>query len=91
MVRIGFSNTYRGVSDEAALLRLAGEHSERFFKQSFDLKIQGRLDSRSRVEPLQALFAHHGASTALNAKAVVMPAKEFHVSRNTLFSPQQNV
>ena len=94
VVRVGFSNSYRGVSDEAALLRLAGEHAERFFKQSFDLKIKGDLIPEAAVEPLlaelQALFARHGASSALSAKAVIKPVKEFHAARHTLFSPQVN-
>ena len=94
VVRVGFSNSYRGVSDEAALLRLAGEHTERFFKQSFDLKIKGDLIPEAAVEPLlaelQALFALHGASSALSAKAVIKPVKEFHAARHSLFTPQVN-
>ena len=93
-MRVGFSNSYRGVSDEAALLRLAGEHAARFFKQSFDLKIKGDLIPEAAVEPLlaelQALFARHGATSALSAKAVIKPVKEFHAARHTLFSPQVN-
>lgn len=93
-VRVGFSNSYRAVTDEAALLRLAGPQAERFFKQSFELKIKGDAIPEAAVEPvladLQALFARHGASAALVAKAVIKPTKEFHAARHTLFSPQQN-
>ena len=94
IVRVGFSNSYRGVSDEGALLRLAGDHTERFFKQSFEIKIKGDVIPEAAVEPLlaelQALFARHGASAALTAKAVVKPSKEFHAARHTLFTPVQN-
>jgi len=94
VVRVGFSNSYRGVSDEAALLRLAGEHTERYFKQSFELKIKGDAIPEAAVEPLlaelQALFARHSASAALVAKAVVKPTKEFHTARHTLFTAAQN-
>ena len=94
VVRVGFSNSYRGASDEAALVRLAGEHAERFFRQSFEIKIKGDLIPEAAVEPLlaelQALFARHGASSALVAKASVKPTKEFHTARHTLFSPQVN-
>ena len=94
VVRVGFSNSYRGVSDEGALLRLAGEHTERFFKQSFEIKIKGDAIPEAAVEPLlaelQALFARHGASAALVAKATVKPTKEFHAARHTLFNPAQN-
>ncbi len=94
VVRVGFSNSYRGVSDEAALLRLAGEHTERFFKQSFEIKIKGDAIPEAAVEPLlaelQALFARHGATAALVAKAVIKPTKEFHTARHTLFNAAQN-
>ena len=94
VVRVGFSNSYRGAADESALMRLAGEHAERLFKQSFEIKIKGDVIPEAAVEPLlaelQALFARHGASTALTAKAVVKPVKEFHAARHTLFTPQIN-
>ena len=94
VVRVGFSNSYRGVSDEGALLRLAGEHTERYFKQSFEIKIKGDAIPEAAVEPLlaelQALFARHGANAALVAKATVKPTKEFHAARHTLFNPAQN-
>jgi hypothetical protein len=94
VVRVGFSNSYRGTSDEAALVRLAGEHAARFFKQTFEIKIKGDLIPEAAVKPLlaelQDLFARHGASSALTAKATIKPNKEFHTARHTLFSPEQN-
>lgn len=94
MVRIGFSNSYRGTADEATLVRLAGEHAARFFRQSFEIKIKGDAIPEAAVEPLlaelQELFARHGASSALVAKATVKPTKEFHTARHTLFTPQVN-
>lgn len=94
VVRVGFSNSYRGVSDEAALLRLAGDHAARLFAQSFEIKIKGDLIPEPAVEPLlaelQALFARHGATAALAAKAVIKPTKEFHTARHTLFSVETN-
>src|SRR5437879_2606143 len=41
VVRVGFSNSYRGTSDETAIVRVAGEHATRYFKQSFEMKIKG--------------------------------------------------
>lgn len=94
LLRVGFSNSYRAVVDEATLLRLAGSHAERFFKQSFEIKIKGDAIPEAAVEPLlrelQALFARHGASAALVAKAAVKPTKEFHTARHTLFSAEIN-
>ena len=94
VVRVGFSNSYRGTSDEPAITRLAGEHAARYFKQSFELKIKGDVIPDAAVEPLlaelQELFARHGASAALSAKATIKPTKEFHAAQHTLFSVEQN-
>lgn len=94
VVRVGFSNSYRGTSDEPAITRIAGEHAARYFKQSFELKIKGDLIPDAAVEPLlaelQELFARHGASSALTAKATIKPTKEFHTARHTLFSVAEN-
>ena len=94
VVRVGFSNSYRGTSDEPAITRIAGEHAARYFKQSFELKIKGDLIPDAAVEPLlaelQELFARHGASSALSAKATIKPTKEFHTARHTLFSVAEN-
>ncbi len=81
VVRVGFSNSYRGTADEPAITRLAGEHAARYFKQSFELKIKGDVIPDAAVDPLlaelQELFARHGASAALSAKATIKPTKEF--------------
>ena len=65
----------------SAIGRLAGEHAARYFKQSFELKIKGDVIPEAAVEPLlaelQELFARHGASAALSAKATIKPTKEF--------------
>ncbi|MEA3212301.1 MAG: hypothetical protein QOE70_5358 [Chthoniobacter sp.] len=94
MVRVGFSNAYRGTSDEPALVRVAGEQATRFFKQSFEIKMKGDLIPETSVEPLltglRALFAQHGATAALTAKAVFKPTKEFHLARHTCFNLAQN-
>ena len=94
VVRVGFSNSYRGTSDEPAITRIAGEQAARYFKQSFELKIKGDLIPDAAVEPLlaelQELFARHGASSALSAKATIKPTKEFHTARHTLFSVAEN-
>ena len=95
VVRVGFSNSYRGSADDAPILRVVGEKGAQFFKQSFELKIKGDLIPESAVESiigeLQDLFARHGAGAALSAKAVFKPTKEFHTARHTLFSAEQNL
>ena len=73
IVRVGFSNSYRGTTDDAAILRVTGEKGASFFKQSFELKIKGDLIPESAAEEiigeLQALFARYNAGAALSAMA----------------------
>lgn len=94
VVRVGFANAYRGTSDEAALVRIAGEHATRYFGQSFEIKIKGDLIPEAVIEPLLAelrtLFSRHGAAAALVAKALFKPRAEFHVARHSLFTVQEN-
>jgi len=95
VVRVGFSNSYRGSADDAPILRAVGDKGAQFFKQSFELKIKGDMIPESAVESiigeLQDLFARHGAGAALSAKAVFKPAKDFHTARHTLFTAEQNL
>ena len=95
LVRVGFSNSYRGTTDDAAILRVTGEKGATFFKQSFELKVKGDLIPESAAEEiigeLQALFARHHAGAALSAKAVFKPTKEFHTARHTLYSAEENM
>jgi len=95
LVRVGFSNSYRGTTDDAAILRVTGEKGAAFFKRSFEFKIQGDLIPEAAAEEiigkLQGLFARYNAGAALSAKAVFNPAKEFHAARHTLYSTKENV
>jgi hypothetical protein len=88
LVRVGFSNSYRGTTDDVAILRVTGENGASFFKQSFELKIKGGLIPEAAAEEiigeLQAPLARHNAGAALSAKAVFKPTKEFHTSRHRI-------
>ena len=88
LLRVGFSNSYRGTTDDAAILRVTGEKGAAFFKQSFELKNKGDLIPKAAAEEiigeLQALFARHNAGAALSAKAVFKPTKEFHTIRHRI-------
>ena len=94
-MRVGFSNSYRGTTDDAAILRATGEKGTSFFKQSIEFKIKGDLIPEAAAEEiigeLQALFARHNAGAALSAKAVFKPTKEFHTARHTLYSAEENM
>ena len=95
LVRVGFSNSYRGTTDDAAIRGVTGENEVAFFKQSFELKIKGELIPEAAAEEiigeLQVLFARHAAGAALSAKAVFKPTKEFHTARHTLYSAEENM
>jgi hypothetical protein len=95
VIRVGFSNSYRGTSDDAAIMRVVGKRGAAFFKQSFELKIKGDLIPEAAAEELigeiQAIFARHNAGAALSAKAVFKPTKDFHTARHTLFSAEENM
>ena len=94
-MRVGFSNSYRGTTDDAAIRGVTGENEVAFFKQSFELKIKGELIPEAAAEEiigeLQVLFARHAAGAALSAKAVFKPTKEFHTARHTLYSAGENM
>jgi hypothetical protein len=66
-------------------LRAVGEWGARIFKQSFELKIKSDLFREAAV---RELIARHHAGSALSAKAVFKPNKEFHTARHTLFEPR---
>ncbi len=87
LVRVGFSNWYRGSADDVPILRAVGDKGAQFFKQSFELKIKGDMIPESAVESiireLQDLFARHEARAALSAKAVLKATKDFHTARHT--------
>ena len=65
-------------NDDPALLRRISRH------------IKFRLPDKAMRRRLQELFARHGASAALSAKATIKPTKEFHAAWHTLFSVEQN-
>jgi hypothetical protein len=71
------------------------EDTARYFRQSFELRINGdeipEAEAETLIEEIQALFARHNATSALTAKAIIKPTKEFHTARHTAFAPDQNL
>ena len=94
-VLVTFQNRYKGTPDDEALSRIAGEDTARYFRQSFELRINGdeipEAEAETLIEEIQALFARHNATSALTAKAIIKPTKEFHTARHTAFAPDQNL
>lgn len=92
---VQLANSYKAVTDEAAVTEIVGADTARYFAQSFEFKIKGDLIPAEAVEELleelQELFTRHKASAALTAKAVVKPTKDFRTARHTLLSVEQNL
>ena len=97
-VLISFQNRYKTLPDEAPLIAAVGEeNAARFFRQSFELKVDGDKASElvgdaigDLISEMQELFAKHGASEALTAKSIIKPTKDYHIGRHTAFTPEQN-
>jgi hypothetical protein len=94
-VLVTAQNRYKAVTDEAALAAAIGdEAAARYFRQKFELKIDGDkipdTAADALITELQELFARHNASAALTAKATICPNAEFHAARHKEFNPEQN-
>jgi len=93
-VLVTFSSRYSAIPDETPLIEAIGpERTAQFFRQSFELKIDGDKIPADRVEELigeiQSLFAGANASEALTAKAVIKPTPEFHTARHTSLTVEE--
>lgn len=89
-----FQNRYMGSANAEAVTAIIGEDAERYFRQSFSLKIDGDLlpadDANEIISKLAAVLAEHGCSEALSAKAAITPTKEYHTARHK-YDPEVNL
>ncbi len=94
-VLVTFQNRYKATNDDESITRLLGDAAAQYFRQSFELRINGdeipEAEAESLIGELQELFARHNAGAALSAKAIIKPTKEFHTARHTAFTPDQNL
>jgi hypothetical protein len=95
-VLVTFSSRYSTLTDEYPLIEALGpELTAQFFRQSFELKIDGDKIPADRAEELineiQTLFASHNCPEALSAKAVIKPTPDFHTGRHTALSVEENL
>lgn len=95
-VLVTFQNRYSAIADESPIIEVLGEElTAQFFRQSFELKIDGDKipadSAESLIMAVQALFAEYNASEALTAKAVIKPTAEFHTARHTALSVDENL
>jgi len=94
-VLVTFQNRYSLLPDESGVLPILGERTGEYFRQCFELKIQGDKLPEDRtqelMDELQALFAKYNATDAIEVKEGVKPVKEFHAARHLQFSVEQNL
>ena len=95
-VLVTFSSRYSTLSDETPVIEAIGhERTAQFFRQSFELKIDGDKIPADRAEDLirsiQALFAEYNCPEAISAKAVIKPTPDFHTARHTSLSVEENM
>jgi len=94
-VLVSFTSRYKTITDESALIDTIGEdRTARFFRQSFELKVDGdkipETEAEALIEALSELFARYNAGDALSAKSVIKPTAEFHTARHTALSVDEN-
>ena len=95
-VLISIQNRYATLADETPIIEVIGaDRTAQFFRQSFELKIDGDKipadSAESLIMAVQALFAEYNATDALTAKAVIKPTPDFHAARHTTLSVEENM
>lgn len=94
VLRIGFSNSYRAITDEAALLKLAGPDGARLFEHTTKISLTLKDLPTSVMEHLKkdirAALRRCGLAQSLIIKEEMHPVRWFHQERHRLFTPEQN-
>jgi hypothetical protein len=95
-IAVTFSSRYKALADETPLLEAIGaERTAQFFRQAFELKVDGDKIPADRAEEIigaiQNLFAENNCPEALSAKAVIKPTSDFHMARHTALSVEENM
>ena len=93
-VLVTFQNRYSGLESDSAILPILGEQTSKFFRQRFELKIDGdklpQLHAQELLDELQALFTKYNAMDALEVKDSIKPDSEFHSARHLILTPKDN-
>jgi hypothetical protein len=95
-VLVTFSSRYSTLTDETPVIEAIGaERTAQFFRQAFELKIDGDKIPSDRAEDIigaiQNLFAEYNCPEALTFKAVIKPTPDFHTARHTALSVEENM
>jgi len=94
-VLINFQNRYKSLPDESPIQPILGDRTEEFFRQAFELKVNGDMipvdHAQELLDEVVALFKRYNCEQALEAKSCVKPTKEFHAARHLILTPEQNL
>ena len=92
---VTFQNRYKAIADETEVTSLLGEErTAQFFRQQFELKIDGdklpAAHAEAIIAALHAVLVEHGAADALTAKALIKPTADFHTARHSSLTIEEN-
>lgn len=94
-VLVTYQNRYSKLKDESPIIPILGERTEKYFRQTFTLKIAGEElpagQEQKIVDSIIAVLALHGATNALEVDEQVKPTKDFHIARLRDFTPEVNL
>jgi hypothetical protein len=95
-IRVEFPSQYSKITDESTIIEAIGaERTAQFFRQRFELKIDGDKipaeHAGALIEAIQTLFAEYNASEALTANEIIKPTPDFHIARHTALSVDENL
>lgn len=95
-VLVTFTSRCSTLADETLVIEAIGaERTAQFFRQAFELKIDGDKIPADRAEDLigsiQNMFAEYNCPEALTFKAVIKPTPDFHAGRHTALSVEENL
>ena len=86
---------YKAMEDESAVLPLLGDRTGEFFRQAFELKVDGdklpAAAAQEIIDGLTELLTRFGCPDALTVKSCIKPTAEFHAARHLLLQPEQNL
>jgi hypothetical protein len=95
-IRVEFPSQYSKITDESTIIDAIGaERTAQFFRQRFELKIDGDKipaeHAGALIDAIQTLFAEYNASDALTANEIIKPTPDFHIARHTALSVDENL
>jgi hypothetical protein len=94
-VRVTVKEKFYSFPSEDPIAAILGDEVSKYFRQSFELKVDGdKLPSDKApelIEKMQELFAQYGCSDALEAKECILPVENFKALRFSEMSLEQSL